>query len=158
MEYPKNRNMEMLSQLSPFLNNQRVRDLIENTLSLPLSSLEDENLAPISGYYINFNDEIFSFYVIVMGRFCFGQLTSGGRMLNVSLPLSRIRRVLTELVDDNLTLIIEIDADQSTQKIIYNNEKLDEVLYYPSAYTITSIGDGNNLLFRFASDIKNLLI
>lgn len=68
---------------------------------------------PVLGYWLTLTPEHFVCYLVTPGRFLRAE-TLNGTALSISVPLTRVSRVVETRTDESLTLEVELDADAVT--------------------------------------------
>lgn len=149
-------NAQLLSALAPFISNKAISDLVTVTLGTDMESLQDGASWPIASFYLKAETEVFALYAVSPGKFMLGEINTNGRMLNVTIPLDRIRRIVTDLTVGQMILLIEVDADQSTYRET-NDNGIKSYRHLPAGYEIV-VGEADvPALLNFANGLRNVI-
>ena len=152
-----NINQAFLTTLSPYFKNNDIKELVLHALGCSFEEIANSEEWPISGFYLQVTDQVFSLYLTTPGRFILAELSTQGDILTVMLPIERITRVVSQLSNGTYTLTIEIDADGS---VVRNFKEESGEIYtrsFPSAYIINASGSTIPALGNFATGLRSLL-
>lgn len=106
-------NDRLLNNLHPFSREPDFLEEIAEALGAEsYEDLESKEDFPVLGYYLR-TGEVFGFYAVTPGRFCFFERNRQHDTLTISLPIERVRRVVLARVGGVLRLSVELEADSA---------------------------------------------
>jgi hypothetical protein len=75
----------------------------------------DPKVCPIRGFHLQATEQLSALYVLTPGRLIIFEMANTTReTLSIVVPADRIRRVVELIQGDQLTVTLELDADQQT--------------------------------------------
>lgn len=95
----------------------RVADAIHPAIvaalgGLPTGATPLAALPAISGWYVNYGDDVMALYAVTGTRLVRYELSADGRSLTTVVPVNRIARVAESNDGTTVRLLVEIDADR----------------------------------------------
>lgn len=150
-------NSSFLQALAPFSSNSSIKLLVENTISTSIDSLSSIENWPILAFYIKATEDLFSLYVVTPGKFLLGEMNLEGRMLNIALPIERVKRLTLEIDLKSVLFFIELDADAKVYRKIFENEVELGLRELPSGYEITAPNEDSASLINFSNAFKSII-
>lgn len=71
----------------------------------------------VTGFHLDPGDSVFAVHLVTTGRYSLFELGATGDTFSVTIPASRVRRVVESTISGAVTVVVELDAYQSTTTI-----------------------------------------
>jgi hypothetical protein len=154
-------NQDLINALVPYAQNTPLLDLIANSLGyFSFSEFAKESSGSLQSFLLDASEDLFTLWLLEKNRVVLFQSTRTAQTLTVSIPLSRVRRVVSEVDSTSYKITIEIDAD----RLIVNsssttNEQVSDsigtVLY--ASYSLNGLLINYPQILPFFTSINNLI-
>ena len=106
------RNVALEVALAPFAHVPVLGDGVRHVLGAQPGPLDAPDAPPVTGFYLEPTEEIFSVWLVTPHHLSRFELATNGATFSVTVPASRIRRVVEQATDEALSVVVEIDAYQ----------------------------------------------
>lgn len=158
-------NRELAASLAPFANVPAIMSGVTAAVGADDPTWFDaSDTFPIVGFFLRPNPQVFSVYLVTPGRFILFELTPSGDSLTVTVPLSRVRRVVETVLTGRRQLVVEVAADRSVLQLEAGSTGLDgtgqavtatQGVIRPSGYEINANDESEDAaIARFARALR----
>ena len=109
----KTSNKDLLNALTPYAQNTPLLDLIANSLGFTtFREFSMLSTSSLRSFLLEATDDLFTLWLLEENRVILFQSTRLAQSLAVSIPISRVRRVVNEVDTTSYTIRLEIEADR----------------------------------------------
>jgi hypothetical protein len=154
-------NKDLLNSLLPYSQNTPLLDLISNSLGyISFMELSKDSTDRLQSFLLDASDELFTLWLLEKNRVVLFQSTRAAQTLTVSIPLSRVRRVVSEIDSSSYKITIEIDADRVIASTSWSSvdgltDAVSSVVH--ASYSLSGNLSGYPNVLPFLTSINQLL-